>query len=373
MFFFVADQATLQRLLAARRDEDMKLSYLGGCLIASLLIPLAVYTGIGMLAVYHDNAQTEIPAGWVANLARDSDTGLPRVEPDKTITAETIDQLAADGLILDPNTSQRFTDTQGLIDARGEVLIDRLATRAVRQHGGERLLRKGGDQLAANFVRRYLRSGGTGLVLAALAAAVMAVLDSGLSGLATVLLVDFHRRFGWAEPWLAGNCGKTPDDLDQADELKLGRPVILVLGAAIVAIAVATTRLENLFAYLLGLLSVFAGPLLGVFLLGLLSRRSTGRAAVVGMIIGIVTAVWANFGHWLSAGSALAATWPFEGPLGPFWPLSFALAATLAGGYTLSFFVGSRVPRDELTGLVVGLGPLGVLLESEEGPDEQQE
>jgi len=43
----------------------------------------------------------------------------------------------------------------------------------------------------------------------------------------------------------------------------------------------------------------------------------------------------------------------------------FALAATLVGGYTLSFLVGRRKSRDELSGLVVGLGRPGVLLDAE--------
>ena len=368
IFFFVADQTTLQRLFAARDDWDMRLSYLLGCGLFSLMVPLAMYVGLGLLAVYHDQAQAEIPPRWVANRARDPDTGRPLVGPEVVIDAESIGRLVAEGVILDPNTNRPFADDQveGLVNSRGQVVIDRLATRAVRIHGGERHLRAGGDELFAHFVKRHLRFGTAGVVLAALAAAVMATIDSALNSLATVLMVDFHRRFGWAEGWLARQCGKQPDELDQTDELRLGRPMVLILGAAVVVISLVVAEFGGGLGFVLRVLNIFAGPLLGVFLLGLFTRRTTGPAAVAALVLGMLTALWATFGHT----AAWAPIWPFEGPQGPFWPLLFALAATLAAGYVLSFLVGSRKSRDELSGLVVGLGRLGHLLEIEEEEDE---
>ena len=372
IFFFTADQTTLQRLFAARDDQDMKLAYLLGCGLFSLMVPVVMYVGMGVMAVYHENAQAEIRPHWVANVAKDPVTEEPLIEPGTVIDAENVEELAAEGAILDPNTNRPFEDTAELIRTRGnleEVRIDRLATRATRKRGGQRWLRAGGERLFASFVERHLRFGLAGVVLAALAAAAMATLDSALNSLATLVVIDFHRRQGWAENWLARQCGKEPKDLDQTDELRLGRPVVLILGAAVLVIALIVAELcGSVFGYLLGVLNLFAGPLLGVFLLGLFTRRTTAAAAMAGLVLGILTALWATFGH-LAKGTSL---WPFgEAPLGPFWPLLLGLGATLAVGCVLSFLIGSRKSRDELSGLVVGLGRLGILLEIEGEEDDE--
>lgn len=371
IFMFVADQATLQRLLAARDDRQMEISYLLGCGLPGLMIPAAMYVGMGLLAVYHDHAQQEIPPGWVVQSARDPDTDAPLIGPDTAIDSQNVGELVARGWILDPNTNRPMVDAEGLVNARGEVVIDRLATRATRKFGGERRLRAGGDRLLARFVKRHLPQGLRGVVLAALAAAVMAALDSGIASLATVAIVDLHRRFGWAERWLARQCRKPPDRLDQGDELQLGRPLVLILGAATIVVSLVAAEWGAGLGYLFVVMNLFAGPTLGVFLLGLFTRRTTGPAASAAMLLGLLAAGWATWGHRLAASAGLASAWPFDGPLGPFWPLPFGLAATLAAGYLLSFLVGSRKSRDELAGLVVGLGPLGILLELEEPREEE--
>ncbi len=375
IFFFVADQSTLQRLLAARSQQDMTFSYLLGCAGFSLLVLAVMYVGMGLLAVYHVKAQDEMPAAWVVRSATDPQTGEPVIGPETAVDKETIEQLVADRAILDPNLGEPFTDHNELLNARGEVSIGRLATRAVRRPerkrvfhrkantrriGGERLLRSGGDQIFGHFVRQ--RPGLAGVVLAALLMAAMAALDSMLSAASTLVMVDFHRRFGWAERWLARRCNKLPDDLDQTDELKLARLVVGTLGAAVVLIAVVVAQFGGGLGYVLAVLSLFAGPLLGVFLLGLFTRRTTSPAATAALAVGIVTAAWGTFGH--VAGSS--PLWPFDGkPLGCFWPMSFGLAATLAIGWPLSFFIGQPKSRRELTGLVAGLGRWGRLLEIE--------
>jgi len=389
IFFFVADQSTLQRLLAARNQRDMKLSYLLGCATFSLLVPAVMYVGVGLLAVYHFKAQDEMPAAWVVRSAIDRQTGRPVIGPETAIDKETIEQLVADRAILDPNLKKPkpFTDHNDLLNARDEVDIDRLATRLVtrgvgrpdrkrvfyrepgtRRIGGERLLRAGGDQIFGHFVRQ--RPGLAGVVAAALLLAAMAALDSALTALSTLVVIDFHRRFGWAERWLVRRCGKQPDDLDQNDELKLARPVVGVLGAAVVMIAVVVAECGGGLGYVLAVLGLFAGPLLGVFLLGLFTRRTTAPAATAALGTGIVTAAWATFGH--VAGSS--PIWPFDGkPLGCFWPTSFGLAATLAIGWPLSFFIGVPKSRRELTGLVAGLGRWGRLLEVEKAKSSNEE
>jgi hypothetical protein len=57
--------------------------------------------------------------------------------------------------------------------------------------------------------------------------------------------------------------------------------------------------------------------------------------------------------------------WPFRQKLGPIWPLTFGVAFTLVVGYLLSFVLGRRKTNEQLRGLVVGVGALGVRDEDE--------
>jgi Na+/proline symporter len=363
-FFLIADQSTVQRLLTAGEDEAVKRSLVTGSVIFSLVLAAAVYVGVGLLAVYHDHARTEIRPNWIVNSAVDPQTGEPLVGSDTPITMETIDGLIASGTILDPNTDRPMTDTRDMIDGQGRIVIDRLATR--HPVTGERRLRRGRDELLARFIDRHVGPGAAGVVLGGLMAAAVPAVGFGLVGLATVLLVDFHRRLGWGEARLARARGKPPEELDQTDELPLVRPLVAVLGVLVVVLALAAGSAVDVFGWMVALVGVAAGPLLGVFLLGFFTRRSTGPGALAGMVAGGAVATWLTLGHHL------AGTWPWDGPLGAFWPMPPGLLATLVVGYLVSFVAGRRKTADELTGLVAGLGHWGMIVDTEADEAEEE-
>ena len=360
-YFFLADQATLQRLVAAHRQRDMTLGYLLAAVMLGFLIPLAAYVGMGLLAFYQEHAQQEMAPEWVANIAPDVPTGRPRDWRELVIDQDSIEQLVAASVLLDPNTGRPFQQAQQLLGPNGEVLIDRLATRLPPRLGGERLLRRGQDQLLARFVARHLRWGAAGMVAAALAGAVVAALSAGLIAMSTVILVDFHRRFGWAEKWLAARQGKSPQQLDQTDELTLLRIVMLALGMAVGILGIAIATFGHPMRFLLGTLAITASPLLGTMILGLFSRRASGPAAMLAVACGSTVAFVAAVGHHLTAIPLLGAIWPLAGPIGPFWPFLFGVLTSVASGYAGSFLLGRPEPGDQLAGLVCGLGRLGVL------------
>jgi len=365
LFFYVADQSTVQRFIAARDDQDMSLAYVFGGAGVTLLLPLAMYVGMGLLAVYHENAQSMMPPQWIVRSAEDPDSGRSLIEADTPLEAEHLDALLAAGTLLEPSTGEPFTDKSQLLNPRGEIRVDRLATRAPPlKGGGERLIRRGGDRTFPHFLGRHLPLGLAGLVAVGLLGVVMAAVDSGLIALATVATIDLHRREGYGEAWLARQCGKDPDELDQTDELLLCRPLVLVIGGLAAVIGLVVVAAGDPLAFLMALLGLFAGPLAGVFLLGMLSRRTTAPAATAALWLGAAVALWATFGH-VAAGGVLAPTWPFGGPLSVFWPMSFGFAATVLLGLVVSLFAGTRKTKKELSGLVLGLGRWGVLLEGE--------
>ncbi len=148
-----------------------------------------------------------------------------------------------------------------------------LATWAVEAQGGEVLKGAGNDVLPLFIVHR-LPAGLSGLLVAAIFAASMSSMDSAIHSMSTATLVDFVRRFR-----------RTPLPADS--ELRLARVLTAVFGVAAIGMAlVAAGRSESLLRTLINWLGYFAGPLLGLFSLGIFSRRATQTGALIGVTCG---------------------------------------------------------------------------------------
>lgn len=138
-----------------------------------------------------------------------------------------------------------------------------------------------GDLAFPHLVNRLLPMGLRGVFVAAFLAALMSSVDSYLNSAATIVSHDLYKRFV--------NPSVSPERL-----LTVGRVTTLVLVAWGIAFALALTRLEEgsgLYAIFQTLMAFFQGPALAVLLLGVLWRRATGAAALVGLLAGIATSV----------------------------------------------------------------------------------
>ena len=131
------------------------------------------------------------------------------------------------------------------------------------------------------FITEYLPAGLAGLVVAAALAAAMSSLDSSINSVTTVSIVDLYRR-----------------------HLRTGRDDRHYLRVAR-AVAVAVTGLMILGALWLNgahthtlqdtstiLVSLFGGGMLGLYLLGFLSRRGDARAAWWGIACTMIFTFW---------------------------------------------------------------------------------
>jgi len=158
-----------------------------------------------------------------------------------------------------------------------------------------------GDKALALFIEWRLPVGLAGLLLAAVFAASMSSMDSAIHSMATAFIVDFKRRFGTR--------GSTP-----AAELRTARITTVVIGILAVGGAMLARGQESILATLVTWLGYFAGPLLGLFLLGMLSTRATESGALIGVAVafgfvavGALLDLRTNYGiHplWLAPSSA---------------------------------------------------------------------
>ena len=208
------------------------------------------------------------------------------------------------------------------------------------------------DALMPQFIVQVLLAGVAGLIFAALLAASMSSMDSGLNSIATLLVVDGYRRWGWGINIWARIRRKNPSELNEVDELVLGRGLVLLVGLGATGFVLWVSTLGSIFDIMIGVVNTFGGPLMSVFLMGMLSRRCTAVAALASMTGGTLLTVWLAFGaDW--------GLWPWQTRLNAVWPLTIGVLATLVIGYLMSFCWGSRKSDAELRGLVVGMGLLG--------------
>ena len=149
----------------------------------------------------------------------------------------------------------------------------------------EELVRQTKDKnmVLPHFVRNVLPSGLAGIVFAGLFAATMSVFSSGLNSLSTATCMDFIQRL------------RRRSGPESEAELTLtnARLVTLVWGVIVTlaAIGVYFSHMGSLVEAAAAIIGLFSGPLLGMFLLGMFSTRTTSRGAIFGALIGFAVAV----------------------------------------------------------------------------------
>lgn len=132
------------------------------------------------------------------------------------------------------------------------------------------------DQVLPYFILTKIPAGVAGIVIAAVMAAAMSSLDSGINAISTVTVVDLMK------PFLAK---------DRSDRYYLiaARVIATVVTTLVVLGAITFSNLEKESMNDLSLIvtSVFGGCLMGLFLLGFFSTRVDGTAASIAMVVAI--------------------------------------------------------------------------------------
>ena len=133
------------------------------------------------------------------------------------------------------------------------------------------------DQIYPTFVITRLPVGLCGLLTAAILAAGMANLSAALNSLASSSVMDFYKPL--ARP-----------GADDRHYLRVSRVATVVWGAVIITIALGAQYLQRSALELaLTVASIPYGSMLGIFLLGVLTRRANSRGALVGALCALAT------------------------------------------------------------------------------------
>jgi SSS family transporter len=138
----------------------------------------------------------------------------------------------------------------------------------------------GGEDVAADkvfpwFIRTQLPDGLRGLLLVGVLAAAMSSLDSTMGALSSSALVDLYR------PLLRSGT-------EEGGGLLLSRLFVVAFGIALALVAWALRNAEGFLWLTFKIGSITYGSLLGVFLLGILTRRGSDRLNAAAMASGIL-------------------------------------------------------------------------------------
>ncbi len=141
------------------------------------------------------------------------------------------------------------------------------------------------DRIYPLFVWQHLPTGIAGLVIAAILAAAMSNLSAALNSLASTSVMDFLK----------------PTTAESG--LKLARHVTAFWAAVLFGVGLLARSWGSVLQAGLSIASVIYGSLLGVFLLGLLTRRVQENAAMCGMSVGLALMLY------VSLKTPIAFTW----------------------------------------------------------------
>jgi len=157
--------------------------------------------------------------------------------------------------------------------------------------GGDELAQAGivkGDQVFPYFIATQVPAGLKGLIIAAILAAAMSTVDSALNCSATVLLLDFHKRF------FNPNIGERASVVF----LRLGTVVWGLLGTGAALLMIRAKSILDIWWQISG---IFGGALLGLFLLAFMRVRLRLWQGLVSIGVSIAVITWGTFARNLPA------------------------------------------------------------------------
>ncbi len=179
------------------------------------------------------------------------------------------------------------------------------------------------------FIATAMPVGVAGLLIAALYAATMSSVDSGINSCTTAFMVDFWRRLkhGQVRVPKAAEVGQ-----EAAQDLRMARCLTLGIGVLVTFVACFVGELGTIIQIANKVVNSFCGPMFAIFLLGMFTRRARPQGVCIG------------------AGVSFAVMWYFTffTKLNFLWPSTLGLLIALGVGYGASLF--ERAPDAEKLG-----------------------
>lgn len=193
------------------------------------------------------------------------------------------------------------------------------------------------DQVFTYFIGTELPVGAIGLVLAAIMAAAVSSLDSDMNCLAAIGVEDFYQR-------LYPNC-------TDKQRLVAGRLLVLFAGiaTAIVALLYEAWDGQGVLGVVFQLYAIFSAGIVGIFLLGLFSKRANKQGLHIGIAACIVFTAYAVLTTTKINDTLILDLGNFNFPHHKYMLGVYSHIIVLVVGYLSSFLFPSPKVDDSLT------------------------
>ena len=182
------------------------------------------------------------------------------------------------------------------------------------------------DRIFPTFIVTHMPHGISGILIAAILAAAMSNLSAALNSLSSTTVIDFYTRLR--------------PTITERHRVAVSRLATIGWGLILFWLALLSRHGGRVVEIGLTIISVAYGALLGVFLLGVLTRRATEGGAIVGMVCGLALNIYLWLGSASVArilGTRIVYTWLV--PIGTI--------VTFAIGYAVSVLITKPAPEFE--------------------------
>lgn len=142
------------------------------------------------------------------------------------------------------------------------------------------------DSVYPWYIVHMLPHGVSGLLIAAIIAAAMSTIAATLNSGSTVLLEDYFKKF-------------FPGKATEGNNIRFLRVMTVVLTIFSIGVAVAVMNVKSALTVWWSMQSVLSGGMLGLFLLGMFTKRTTSGQAAIATVLGLVTVIYVTFGQKL--------------------------------------------------------------------------
>ena len=183
------------------------------------------------------------------------------------------------------------------------------------------------DKILPYFMSLTFPPGIVGLVIASIMAASLSSVDSAINSCTSVLVIDIYNRL------IRGKETERTSASDAGD-IFVSRLATAGFGVLGTILAMNVSKIGSLLEIANKLINAFSGPLFGIYILAMFSRRATSVAALVAGVVGSLTSYYVAY--WSR--------------IGFMWPSTLGFGATLAVGVLWPLLVPGR-PDERALGL----------------------
>ncbi len=141
------------------------------------------------------------------------------------------------------------------------------------------------DRVLPHFVSHRLSAPLPGLLVAAILAATMSTVSAGINSLTTATLMDFI--------YVGPHANE--DEASERNRVRTARIWTVFFGVTTTLLALVVGRLGSLVEASNKIAGFLGGPMLGIFFLGVCSRRANGAGTLIGAISGFIAVLCVGF------------------------------------------------------------------------------